>query len=155
MLNKLTKAIPIQYTSLDPLIKGRSFGVLIQIDEKYKEDKGLLAHERVHVKQFLRLWLSVITVGLALLYLGYDFGVLPIIAGLGLHGLLYKFSKLYRYKAEVEAFGYSIAYGNRTASNVKSSLKTYYKIPDSIMKEFDKDMEKSIANAMKDLHELT
>ena len=50
----------------------RSFGVLIQIDEKYKEDKDLLAHERVHVKQFLRLWLSAITIGLVLLCLGYD-----------------------------------------------------------------------------------
>lgn len=154
MLNKLTKLIPIQYTTLDPFIKGRSFGVLIQIDEKYKEDKGLLAHERVHVKQFLRLWLSSILIGLVLLFLGYDFGIIPIIAGLGLHGLLYKFSKLYRYKAEVEAFGYSIAYGNRTASNVKSSLKTYYKIPDSILQGFDKDMQKSIEKAKKDLYEL-
>ena len=155
MLNKLTKTIPIQYTTLDSSIKGRSFGVLIQIDKKYKEDKGLLAHERVHVKQFLRLWLSVIPIGLVLLYLGYDYGILPIIAGFGLHGLLYKFRKLYRYKAEIEAFGYSIAYGNRTESNVKSSLKTYYKIPDSVMKDFDKDIQKSIANAKKDLNELT
>lgn len=154
MLNRLTKVIPIQYTTLDPSIKGRSFGVLIQIDEKYKEDKGLLAHERVHVKQFLRLWLSSILIGLVLLYLGYDFGIIPIIAGLGLHGLLYKFSKLYRYKAEVEAFGYSIAYGNRSVANVKSSLKTYYKIPDSIMKGFDRDIQKLIENAKKDLNEL-
>ena len=155
MLNKLTKLIPIQHTTLDPSIKGRSFGVLIQIDKKYKEDKGLLAHERVHVKQFLRLWLSAIPLGVVLLCLGYDYGILPIIAGLGLHGLLYKFSSIYRYKAEVEAFGYSIAYGNRTASNVKSSLKTYYKIPDSIMKDFDIDIQNSIENAKKDLYELT
>lgn len=154
MLNNITKLAHIQYKSLDPSIKGRSFGVLIQIDEKYKEDKGLLVHERVHVKQFLRLWLSAIHIGLVLLFLGYDFGILPIIAGLGLHGLLYKFSRLYRYKTEVEAFGYSIAYGNRTVSNVKSSLKTYYKIPDSIMKDFDSDIQKSIANAKKDLYEL-
>lgn len=155
MLNKLTKLIPIQYTTLDPSIKGRSFGVLIQIDEKYKEDKGLLVHERVHVKQFLRLWLSAIPGGLVLLYLGYDFGVLPIIAGLGLHGLLYKFSKIYRYKTEIEAFGYSIAYGNRSVANVKSSLKTHYKIPDSIIKNFDRDIQNSIENAKKDLNELT
>lgn len=155
MLKKLTKLIPIQYTTLDPSIKGRSFGVLIQIDKKYREDKGLLAHEKVHVKQFLRLWLSTIPLGLVLICLGYDYGMLPIIAGIGLHGLLYKFSKLYRYKAELEAFGYSIAYGNRSVANVKSSLKTYYKIPDSIMKDFDSDIQKSIANAKKDLNELT
>lgn len=152
MLNKLTKLIPIQYTALDPSIKGRSFGVLIQIDEKYKEDKGLLVHERVHVKQFLRLWLTSILIGVVLLSLGYDYGILPIIAGIGLHGLLYKFSKVYRYKAEIEAFGYSIAYGNRSVANVKSSLKTYYKIPDSIMKDFDSDMQKSMDNAKKDLY---
>ncbi len=155
MLNKLTKLIPIQYTTLDASIKGRSFGVLIQIDKKYKDDKGLLAHERVHAKQFLRLWLSAIPIGLVLLFLGYDFGIIPIIAGIGLHGLLYKFSKVYRYKAEVEAFGYSIAYGNRSVANVKSSLKTHYKIPDLIMKGFDSDIQKSIETAKKDLYELT
>ena len=37
MLNKITKLIPISYTTLDSSIKGRSFGVLIQIDEKYKK----------------------------------------------------------------------------------------------------------------------
>lgn len=31
MLNKLTKLTPIQYTTLDHLIKGRSFGVLFVI----------------------------------------------------------------------------------------------------------------------------
>lgn len=155
MLNKLTKRIHIQYTTLDASIKGRSFGVLIQIDKKYKDDKGLLAHERVHVKQFLRLWLSTIPLGVVLLCLGYDYGILPIIAGLGLHGLLYKFSKVYRYKAEIEAFGYSIAYGNRSVANVKSSLKTHYKIPDSLIKNFDRDIQKSIENAKKDLYELT
>ena len=85
MTNKLTKLIPIQYTTLDASIKGRSFGVLIQIDEKYKDDKGLLEHERVHVKQLLRLWLSAIPIGLVLLCLGYEYDILPIISGLGLH----------------------------------------------------------------------
>lgn len=155
MLNKLTKATPIQYTTLGPSIKGRSFGVLIQIDEKYKDDKGLLAHERVHVKQFIRLWLSATPIGLVLLFLGYDFGIIPIIAGLGLHGLLYKFSKLYRYKAEIEAFGYSIAYGNRTIEMVEYSLKNFYNIPDSIMKDYRLDIDIAIDNAKEDINELT
>lgn len=155
MLNKLAKLIPIQYTKLDPSIKGRSFGVFIQIDEKYKDDKGLLAHERVHVKQFLRLWLSAILIGIVLLYLGYDFGIIPIIAGIGLHGLLYKFSSIYRYKAEVEAFGYSIAYGNRTIESVEYSLKNFYNIPDSIMKDYRLDIAIAIDNAKEDIDELT
>jgi hypothetical protein len=60
-----------------------------------------------------------------------------------------------RYKAEVEAFGYSVAYGNRSKENVRSSLASYYDIPIDVMKYFDKDIEESIENAKKDLDELS
>lgn len=53
-------------------------GPFIFIRPAYKDDAGLLAHEKVHVKQWLRT--------------------------LGLHGLLYLMSDKYKLAAEVEAY---------------------------------------------------
>ena len=50
----------------------------IKIRPKYKDDVGLLEHEKVHVRQFWRL---------------------PFI-----HGIRYKFSEKYRLRCEVEAY---------------------------------------------------
>lgn len=51
---------------------------LIFIHPDYRHDKGLLEHEKVHRKQWLRT--------------------------IGLHGLLYRFVPEYRLAAEIEAF---------------------------------------------------
>lgn len=53
-------------------------GPLVFIRPEYRQDIGLLEHERVHVRQWLRT--------------------------LGLHSLLYAVSKTYRLSAEVEAY---------------------------------------------------
>lgn len=53
--------------------------IFIFIRPEYEDDVGLLAHERVHVKQFLRL---------------------PFI-----HSFLYLLNSRYRYQCEVEAYG--------------------------------------------------
>lgn len=52
-------------------------GFMIRIRPSHKDDKGLLAHEKVHVKQW---WLT-----------------------LGIHSILYIFSKRYRLWSEVKA----------------------------------------------------
>lgn len=52
-------------------------GPVIRIRPSHKDDKGLLAHEKVHVKQW---WLT-----------------------LGIHSILYIFSKRYRLWSEVKA----------------------------------------------------
>lgn len=57
---------------------GRSMGPVILIRPKYQDDKGILEHEKVHVRQFWRT-LGLFTVG-------------------------YLFSKQYRLKIEVEAY---------------------------------------------------
>ena len=57
---------------------GCACGPLIFIRPKYRNDHGLLAHEQVHVQQWLRTF--------------------------GLHSFLYLFSKRYRLKSEVEAY---------------------------------------------------
>jgi hypothetical protein len=53
-------------------------GFVIFIRPEYRNDKGLLEHEKVHRKQWLRT--------------------------LGLHSFMYLFSEDYRLRAEVEAF---------------------------------------------------
>lgn len=128
MLNKLAKLTPVFYKDLSSSIKGRSRGLWIEIDNKYKDDLGLLAHERCHARQFLKTFM--------------------------LHGVMYRFSQKYRYKAEVEAYGYSLHYGNRTIENVKYVLTNHYNIDSKTMKWFASDIKKSIANASKDFEEL-
>ena len=63
---------------------GYTFGPIILIRPKYRDDKGLLEHEKVHVKQFWRT--------------------------LGTHWILYKLSKNYRLKCEVEAYKVQLKY---------------------------------------------
>lgn len=85
---------------------GLAMAFIVTIRPKYKEDKGLHAHEFTHVDQF---W-SMSFLGLALLFaillltdmlfVGYPL----LIAAFGLHGVLYRFSSAYRFRSEVEAY---------------------------------------------------
>jgi len=63
---------------------GTTYGPFIFIRPEYRDDKGLLEHEKVHVKQFWR--------------------------SLGLHGIFYNLSKKYRFKCEVEAYRKQLEY---------------------------------------------
>lgn len=63
---------------------GKAYAFVILIHKDYKDDKGLLEHEKIHVKQFWRN---------------------------PLHGLFYKIFKDYRLKSEVEAYRKQIEYG--------------------------------------------
>jgi len=58
---------------------GCARAIFIFIKPEYREDIGLLAHERTHVRQFLRLFF--------------------------IHSFKYLFNKDYRYWCEVEAYG--------------------------------------------------
>lgn len=58
--------------------RGCARGPLIFIRPQYKDDRGLLEHEKVHRKQWLRT--------------------------IGIHPFLYLFSDKYKLRAEVEAF---------------------------------------------------
>ena len=68
---------------------GYTRGPVIFIRPEYKNDKGLLEHEKVHVRQFWRT--------------------------LGLHGPIYKFSKSYRLKCELEAYSVQLRYSPNSA----------------------------------------
>ena len=56
-----------------------SYGPIILVRPKFKDDLALIHHEQVHSRQFWRTF--------------------------GLHGVRYMFSKEYRFKSEVEAYG--------------------------------------------------
>ena len=90
---------------------GESCGPLIKIRPKYAADKGLLEHEKVHVRQ----WYAVLGLGLLLCTLltllvspslWSLYGLAPF-----LHQLLYKFVRPYRRWCEVKAYRKQIALG--------------------------------------------
>jgi len=81
--------------TLGDFAAGRSNGFIIRVVEKYKDDEGLLEHELQHCRQFYRT--------------------------LGIHGLLYKFSKKYRYEAEVEAYRIQLKY----CQDKKASIRKF------------------------------
>lgn len=74
------KASLVFYTDLiiPDRFEGYTIGPVILIRPSHRDDKGLLEHERVHVRQFWRT--------------------------LGLHALVYRFSRAYRLRCEVEAY---------------------------------------------------
>jgi hypothetical protein len=99
--------IPVPVFYVDSLGKaaGRSNGFIIRVVKEYKSDKGLLEHELQHCRQFYRT--------------------------LAIHAFLYKFSKKYRYKAEIEAYKIQLKYcENKDASAKKFAnfLATNYSL---------------------------
>lgn len=95
---------------------GKANAFIVRIKERYKDDKGLLVHEVVHVKQ----WFMT----------------------LGLHSILYKFFKGYRYLAEIKAYRKQLVY----ADNVSASARHFASF---LSKKYDLDV--STEEALKDL----
>lgn len=81
---------------------GWCFGPLILIRPKYKEDKGLHAHELFHSTQ---VWLT-----------------------LGIHGILYSMIPKYRYWSEVCAYRRQLKYSNGAEKHFAKFIATYYKL---------------------------
>jgi len=72
---------------------GIAVGPLIFIRPKYKDDKGLLEHEKEHVRQFWKY--------------------------LGINGLLYFFSQKWRYKFELDAYKVQLKYSTNKDASAK------------------------------------
>ncbi|MDA7023990.1 hypothetical protein [Pseudomonas fragi] len=95
---------------------GTAQGPIIKILSKYKDDVGLLEHEKVHVRQ----WYAVLALGLllsTLLTLLVSPSLWPLY-GLApfVHQLLYKLGRPYRRWCEVQAYRKQIAIGGYTSS---------------------------------------
>ena len=108
MIKTVYKVLPafIIYTNrfIDDGFSGKAFGNIILIKPHYKNDKCLLMHELVHVKQFYKTF--------------------------GLHSVLYKLSEAYRLKCEIEAYTETIKCKEYTNENqfrwiVKSLSNNY------------------------------
>lgn len=63
---------------------GMTYGPVVKIRNKYKDDRGLLEHELNHVKQWYRT--------------------------LGTHGIWYRLSEKYRLKCEIESYKIQASY---------------------------------------------
>ncbi|MQT57163.1 hypothetical protein GHO41_07345 [Pseudomonas sp. FSL R10-0399] len=107
---------------------GLASGPLIRIRPKYKDDTGLIEHEKTHVRQ----WYAAMAIGFllsALLTLLVSNSVFPLF-GLAplLHQLLYKFVRPYRCWCEVKAYRKQIAIGGYLSNDfaVKALIEKYY-----------------------------
>lgn len=86
---------------------GCTRGPMIFIRPAYRDDQGLLAHERVHVRQWLAGILVAAALALALWLAVPGWAVLAqsvAVVGLGLHPLVRLVSRRYRLWSEVEAY---------------------------------------------------
>lgn len=81
---------------------GCARGPFIFIRPEYKNDIGLLEHEKIHVKQWYR--------------------------NIGLHSWLYLISEKYRLKTEVEAYKKQLEYSPREADLYALFISTNYNI---------------------------
>lgn len=101
MIIKTNRFIPKRFDAY-------TIGPFVLIRPTHTNDRALIAHEKEHVKQWLRLALPLgVTLG-AGSYYAVTNGYAPIeayaasIVSVFTHGLLYKVSKKYRYKCELE-----------------------------------------------------
>ena len=96
---------------------GTAQGPIIKILPKYKDDIGLLEHEKVHVRQWYA-WLALgLLIGTLLTLLVSPslwplFGLAPF-----LHSLLYKFVRPYRRWCEVQAYRKQLATGGYNSND--------------------------------------
>jgi hypothetical protein len=82
---------------------GEVRGPVVFIRPQYREDKGLHAHELVHVRQWL-VATALAVVGLYAVGVGLDLGAILCPAAVAAHGVLYNVSDDYRLYCEVEAY---------------------------------------------------
>lgn len=95
---------------------GTAQGPLIRLLPKYKDDVGLLEHEKVHVHQWYVVLALVLSLS-ALVTLMVSSSLWPL-CGLALfsHQLLYRFVRPYRRWSEVRAYRKQIATGGYTSN---------------------------------------
>ena len=118
---------------------GTAKGPIIKILPKYKDDSGLLEHEKVHVRQWygvlaLGLLVSTLLTLLVSLSLWPLFGLAPFV-----HQLLYKLARPYRRWCEVQAYRKQIATGDYTSNEFAVTM---------LAKKYDLDLSVDKARAL-------
>lgn len=109
---------------------GVSHGFYIRILKKYKEDKGIHRHELVHCEQFYFVGAIAASIICFLMVSSYgcEYAGLAL-AGLPLHGLLYKLLPKYRYWAELVAYREQLRFAKdreKRASTFAGFIANYY-----------------------------
>lgn len=90
---------------------GTAQGPFIKILPKFKNDNGLLEHEKTHVRQwYLLMAVGVLFYLILLLFVSPDLWPVIVLAPC-LHPLLYRFVRPYRRWSEVQAYRKQIATG--------------------------------------------
>lgn len=97
--------------SLPDGFAGKANGPVIRILKKYKDDQGLLAHEKVHVRQW---WMT-----------------------LGLHSILYLLSDRYKLWAEVEAYKEQLKHTPSSALQFAGFIAEKYGLDVSVNKALE------------------
>lgn len=89
---------------------GVSYGPYIRIRPKYREDSGIHAHEQVHANQWWAWFLAGAVAAYFLYPLGNFYWYYALLAGVGMHAVLYKFVHAYRLWSEVQAYKLQAGY---------------------------------------------
>jgi hypothetical protein len=93
---------------------------LIMINPKYKGDKGLVAHEMEHVKQYLYWFIPLFAITL-----GLSNWLAALLVSCMAHDLLYTLSSKYRQWSEVKAFKAQLKHGGRVEDAAKLLSENY------------------------------
>jgi len=97
--------------------------IFIYINNKYKDDQGIINHELMHVKQFYRM--SLLSLWGVVIYLmgGLMTPLVIGVIGFCAHTILYRFSESYRYVAEVEAFKVQLKSYDRSEMDYDATVR--------------------------------
>jgi hypothetical protein len=116
----------LHYTdSIEEGFGGTAQGPYIRIRPKYKDDKGLLAHELEHVKQW---WIATILSAILIAAGLYHFQepLYGAIGSIGVHGILYKLIPAYRLWCEVQAHKVQAKYSPHAIALFAKRIATKY-----------------------------
>jgi len=111
---------------------GVAIGPFIWIKKTHKDNKGLIAHEKFHVKMF---WVFFVVFGI-IAGVGYILAIQELIYGglicaLALRGLIYKFVDNYRLWEEVKAYVIQYNLNGEKLSKLKfyaNAIATHYNL---------------------------
>jgi hypothetical protein len=116
----------IHYTdNLPEGVGGTAQGPIIRIRPKYKDDKGIHAHELEHVKQW---WIATI-VSAVLLAAGLWHFQQPLLYAfwsIAVHSMLYKLIPAYRLWAEIDAHRVQLKYSPNGLAHFAKRIATKY-----------------------------
>ena len=123
----MTYPLTFYVKSLPPNVGGRANGPIIRIRPEYRNDKGIHAHEELHVKQ----WYFWVAVGICAAWLAFTMGSIywpyALLAGCVVHPLLYALLEDYKLWCEVQCYREQMKhYSDDRSLHFAKFLATHY-----------------------------